>query len=60
MHEIKTYLRTEDLPQERKQAHKIRVQASRFILIGDNLYKRSFGSLYLRCLNNAEAQYVLA
>ena len=31
----------------------------RFTLIGDSLYKRSFGGSYLKCLINAEAQYVL-
>ena len=39
MDEIETYLRTRDLPGESKQVHKIRVQAVRFTLIGDNLYR---------------------
>ncbi|RVW70753.1 hypothetical protein CK203_058068 [Vitis vinifera] len=43
-----------------KQAHKIRVQAARFTLIGGHLYKRSFTGPYLRCLGHSEAQYVLA
>ena len=55
IHEIETYLQTGDLPEESKRAHKIRVQATRFTLIEDNLYKRSFGGLYLKYLNNAEA-----
>ena len=55
MHKIETYLQTGDLPEESKRAHKIRVQATRFTLIEDNLYKRSFGGLYLKYLNNAEA-----
>ena len=33
--------------------------AALFTLIGDNLYRRSFGGSYLRCLNDIEAQYIL-
>ena len=60
MNEIETYLRTGDLLEESKRAHKIRVQATHFTLIRDSLYRRSFGGLYLKCLNNTEAHYVLA
>ncbi|RVW93626.1 hypothetical protein CK203_028805 [Vitis vinifera] len=35
--------KTEDLLEESKRAHKIQVQAARFTLIRDSLYKRSFG-----------------
>ena len=59
MHEIETYLRTGDLPEESKQAHKIWIQATCFTLIGDNLYRRSFGEPYLWCLNDMETQCVL-
>lgn len=38
-HEIQNYLRTGDLPEESKRAHKVRVQAARFTLIGYYLYK---------------------
>ncbi|RVW72958.1 Transposon Ty3-I Gag-Pol polyprotein [Vitis vinifera] len=53
-------LRTGTLPEEPKQAHKTRVQAARFTLIGGHLYKRSFTGPYLRCLNHSEALYILA
>ncbi|KAL6335970.1 hypothetical protein AAG906_003595 [Vitis piasezkii] len=43
-----------------KLAHKIRVQAARFTLIVDNFYRRYFTGPYLKCLNDVEAQYVLA
>ena len=36
---IAEYLRTGTLPRNPKQAHKIRVQAARFTLIGGHLYK---------------------
>nr|CAN67611.1 hypothetical protein VITISV_011154 [Vitis vinifera] len=57
---IAQYLRTGTLPEDPKQAHKIRVQAARFTLIGGHLYKRSFTGPYLRCLSHSEALYVLA
>ncbi|RVW82262.1 Retrovirus-related Pol polyprotein from transposon 17.6 [Vitis vinifera] len=58
--DIAEYLWTGTLPKDLKQAHKIRVQAARFTLIGGHLYKRSFTGPYLRCLGHTEAQYVLA
>ena len=60
MCEIENYLRTRDLPEDSKHAHKVQMQAARFTLIGDCLYKRSFEGLYLICLDSTEAQYVLA
>ena len=60
MHEIETYLRTGELPEESKQAHKIRVQAACYTLIKESLYRRFFRGSYLKCLNDLEAQYVLA
>lgn len=58
-HEIENYLRTGDLPKESKRVHKVLLQAACFTLIKDCLYRRFFGGSYLRCLDNAEAQYVL-
>ena len=52
---IAEYLRTGTLPEDPKQAHKVRVQAARFTLIGGHLYKRSFTGPYLRCLGHSEA-----
>lgn len=42
-HKIVKDLRAGELPGDEKQAHKIRVQAIRFTLIEDSLYRRSFG-----------------
>ena len=42
MEVIAGYLWTDSLPEKPKQEHKIRVQATRFTLIGEHLYKRSF------------------
>nr|CAN82409.1 hypothetical protein VITISV_023301 [Vitis vinifera] len=60
MYDITEYIRAGTLPGDLKQAHKVRVQAARFTLIGGHLYKRSFTGPYLRCLGHSEAQYVLA
>ena len=57
---IAGYLQTGSLPDEPKQVYKIRVQAARFTLIGEHLYKRSFIGPYLRCLDRSESQYILA
>ncbi|RVX18112.1 hypothetical protein CK203_003921 [Vitis vinifera] len=55
VHEIENYLLIGNLPEESKRVHKIWVQAVRFTLIRDCLYRRSFGSPYLKCLDNTEA-----
>ena len=53
------YLRSGILPDGRDTARKIKVQASRFVLIRDVLYKRGFSRPYLRCLSHDEADYVM-
>ena len=58
--DIRAYLQTRALLEDPKQAHKVRVQASRFTLIRDDLYRRSFGGPYLRCLVQPEIQYVIS
>ena len=58
--DIKAYLQAGALPEDPKHAHKVRVQASLFTLIGGDLYRRSFGGPYLRCLIQPEIQYVLS
>nr|CAN74304.1 hypothetical protein VITISV_013003 [Vitis vinifera] len=57
---IAEYLRTGTSPRDPREAHKVRIQAARFTIIGGHLYKRSFTGPYLRCLSQSEAQYVLA
>ena len=47
------------LPDRKDAARKLKVQASRFILIKDVLYKRGFSRPYLRCLVPEEAKYVM-
>ena len=53
------YLRSGILPNGKDAARKLKVQASRFLLIRYVLYKRGFSRLYLRCLSHDEADYMM-
>ena len=53
------YLRSGILPDGKEAARKLKVQASRYVIIKDVLYKRGFSRTYLRCLNHEEADYVM-
>ena len=53
------YLRLGILPDGKDAARKLKVQASRFVLIRNVLYKRGFLRPYLRCLIHNEAGYVI-
>ena len=54
-----SYLKTGVLSDEKGAARKLKVQASRFVLIKDVLYKRGFSRPYLRCLCQDEADYMM-
>ena len=54
-----SYLKVGILPNEKDAARKLKVQASRFILMKDILYKRGFSRPYLRCLVPEEAENVM-
>ena len=54
-----SYLRDGVLPDRKEAARKLKVQATRFVLIKDVLYKRGFSRPYLRCLGTKEADYVM-
>ena len=56
---IALYLKNGVLPDENEAARKLKVQAARFVLIKDVLYKKGFSRPYLRCLGNEEADYVM-
>ena len=59
MDPITLYLSTRH-PTERNKAHKLQIQAARFSLIDGQLFKRSFGGPYLKCMTPEQSQYVLA
>ena len=54
-----SYLNNGMLPDGKDATRKLKVQASRFVLIKDVLYKRDFSRLYLRCLVPEEAEYIM-
>ena len=47
------------LPDGKEAIRKLKVQAARFVLIKDVLYKKGFSRPYLRCLGTEEADYVM-
>ena len=53
------YLRSGILPDKKEAARKLKVQASRFVLIRDVLYKRGFSRPYLKCLSHDKTDYVM-
>ena len=60
MDPIRLYIATGELPDDRRRAHKVQVQLARFSLVDGQLYKRSLGGPYLKCLTPEQGQYVLA
>ena len=52
-----SYLKNGVLPNGKKAIRKLKVQAMRFVLMKDILYKRGFSCPYLRCLGPEEANY---
>ena len=53
------YLRSGILPDRKDAARKLKLQASRFVLTKDVLYKRGFSRPYLRCLSHDETDHVM-
>ena len=51
---IVTYLRDETLLEDHNASHRLKVQSSSFVMVGDVLYKRGFSHPYLRCLTSAK------
>ena len=56
---ITSYLKDGVLPNGKEATKKLKVQATRFVLIKDVLYKKGFSRPYLRCLIPEEANYVM-
>ena len=54
-----SFLKDDTLPDGKEVARKLKVQAARFVLIKDILYKRGFSHPYLRCLSPEEVDYVM-
>ena len=56
---IVSFLQDGCLPQDTKEAKKIKKRAARFTILNDVLYKRSFFMPYLKCVDEEEAKYIL-
>ena len=56
---LTSYLKNGMLSDGKDVARKLKVIASRFVLIKDVLYKRGFSRPYLRCLVPEEVEYVM-
>uniref|UniRef100_A0A2N9GRM8 Reverse transcriptase domain-containing protein n=1 Tax=Fagus sylvatica TaxID=28930 RepID=A0A2N9GRM8_FAGSY len=56
---IISYLQEGTLPDNRHEARRLKVRASRFLMLQGTLYKRGFSLPYLRCLAPDEANYVM-
>ena len=60
MDHIIHYISTGELPNEKDKAYKVQVQSGRFSLIDGQLFKRSLGGPYLKCLTPEQGHYVFA
>ena len=48
-----------DLPDNKNEAGNLPIRATRYALIGNHLYRKSFTGPYLRCLNSEDARRLL-
>ncbi|XP_075521432.1 uncharacterized protein LOC142554653 [Primulina tabacum] len=53
------FIMSNELPEDKAQAQKIKRQALRFVLLNNVLYMRSFQVPLLKCLSAGEVEYVL-
>ena len=56
---IVRYLKEGWLLEDKKEARKIQIRATHFVIIDDVLYRQGYSLLYSRCANSKEADYVL-
>ena len=57
MDPIVAYLKDDQLPEDKREAHKIRLKATRFWLFPDGrLYKRSYTGPYLHCVHPSKVE----
>ena len=54
-----SYLKNGMLSDGKDGIRKLKVQASRFVIIKDVLYKRGFSYLYLKCLGPEEVEHIM-
>ena len=51
-HDIGNFPIHDQLPNDKMEARKVRFKASKYIMIGDKLYRRSSTTLNLRCITD--------
>ncbi|XP_075473405.1 uncharacterized protein LOC142504418 [Primulina tabacum] len=54
-----SYLNDGKLPEDVREARKLKIKCARYMIVGEMLYRRSFAGPLLRCLSYQEADYVL-
>nr|GFB14747.1 reverse transcriptase domain-containing protein [Tanacetum cinerariifolium] len=59
MTELVNYLKEGTLPEDEKEARKLRLRARQYELMEGILYKRSFLTPWLRCVGPLQAEYVM-
>ncbi|KAL0452596.1 UNVERIFIED_CONTAM: Retrovirus-related Pol polyprotein from transposon gypsy [Sesamum latifolium] len=57
--DLTKYLKEWVIPNDPVQAKKVKFKATRFTMIGDELYKRTIDGPLLKCLDQGKTQYVL-
>uniref|UniRef100_A0A151UDR6 Gypsy retrotransposon integrase-like protein 1 n=1 Tax=Cajanus cajan TaxID=3821 RepID=A0A151UDR6_CAJCA len=53
------YLKEGVLPEDRDEARKMRMRSAKFVIIGDELFKRGISTPLLKCLTTPQAAYVI-
>ena len=53
------YLQHREFLENKNKARNLQIRATRYALIGDHLYRKSFIGPYLRCLNSEDARRLL-
>ena len=56
---ILNYLRNETFPKDRSEAVKVKARVTKYALVNDTLYMRSFFGLYQRCVPLDEAKRII-
>ncbi|XP_020207156.1 uncharacterized protein LOC109792185 [Cajanus cajan] len=59
MMDIWNYLKEGTLPEDKDEARKMRVRSSKFVIIGNELFKRGISAHLLKCLTKSQATYVI-
>ncbi|KAL5578310.1 hypothetical protein UlMin_020009 [Ulmus minor] len=57
---IVSYLTSDELPEDRNEARRLRAKAARFTIHDGKLLKRSFSGPYIRCVTPVEASHILS